>query len=190
MSRRPTEMDLTVQCSETRFGSRFSRKQGSGPCQYERTGPTAMSDIHVMNQGLAGEHFGIAAYAAALGSGLLDESVAGVARPFGTTGWWAAPGQNGQLGRSWTTMRDVRVTVPRGCGCHMAASRTSGQAMAEDPAGQEGARSAAAASENRGLTTLVRRRVRSNGIRDGDVMARRPWLPSRHLLLDRRNRRA
>ncbi len=41
-----------------------------------------MSDIDVMNEGLAGEHFGIAAYAAALGSGLLDESVADVARSF------------------------------------------------------------------------------------------------------------
>ena len=41
-----------------------------------------MSDVDVMNQGLAGEHFGIAAYAAALGSGLLDESVAGVAKSF------------------------------------------------------------------------------------------------------------
>lgn len=37
-----------------------------------------MSDVDVMNQGPAGEHFGIAAYAAALGSGLLDEPVAGV----------------------------------------------------------------------------------------------------------------
>jgi hypothetical protein len=45
-------------------------------------GANAMSDIDVMNQGLAGEHFGIAAYGAALGSGLLDEQVAGVARAF------------------------------------------------------------------------------------------------------------
>jgi Ferritin-like domain len=41
-----------------------------------------MSDVDVMNQGLAGEHFGIAAYAAALASGLLDESVADVAKSF------------------------------------------------------------------------------------------------------------
>jgi hypothetical protein len=41
-----------------------------------------MSDVDVMNEGLAGEHFGIAAYAAALGSGLLDEAVAAVARSF------------------------------------------------------------------------------------------------------------
>lgn len=41
-----------------------------------------MSDIDVMNQGLAGEHFGIAAYEAALGTGLLDDQVAGVARAF------------------------------------------------------------------------------------------------------------
>ena len=41
-----------------------------------------MSDIDIMNQGLAGEHFGIAAYAAARGSGLLDESVASVAKSF------------------------------------------------------------------------------------------------------------
>ena len=41
-----------------------------------------MSDVDVLNEGLAGEHFGIAAYAAALGSGLLDESTAGVAKSF------------------------------------------------------------------------------------------------------------
>lgn len=41
-----------------------------------------MSDVDVMNEGLAGEHFGIAAYAAALGSGLLDESAAAVATSF------------------------------------------------------------------------------------------------------------
>src|SRR5262245_1553205 len=41
-----------------------------------------MSDLDLLNQGLAGEHFGIAAYDAALGSGLLDESTADVARAF------------------------------------------------------------------------------------------------------------
>lgn len=66
----------------TGFCQHKSPEQGSGPCRHERMGPTAMSDVDVMNQGLAGEHFGIAAYAAALGSGLLDESVAGVARSF------------------------------------------------------------------------------------------------------------
>jgi hypothetical protein len=41
-----------------------------------------MSDVDILNEGLAGEHFGIAAYAAALGSGLLEEPVAAVARSF------------------------------------------------------------------------------------------------------------
>ena len=41
-----------------------------------------MSDIDVLNESLAGEHFGIAAYEAALGSGLLDEPTADVARAF------------------------------------------------------------------------------------------------------------
>jgi hypothetical protein len=41
-----------------------------------------MSDVDVLNEGLAGEHFGIAAYAAALRSGLLEESVAAVAKSF------------------------------------------------------------------------------------------------------------
>lgn len=41
-----------------------------------------MSDLDLLNQGLAGEHFGIAAYDAALGSGLLDEPTADVARAF------------------------------------------------------------------------------------------------------------
>jgi hypothetical protein len=41
-----------------------------------------MSDVDVMNEGLAGEHFGIAAYAAALASGLLDDSFANVAKAF------------------------------------------------------------------------------------------------------------
>jgi Ferritin-like domain len=41
-----------------------------------------MSDVEVMNQGLAGEHFGIAAYEAAIATGLLDEAVVGVARSF------------------------------------------------------------------------------------------------------------
>lgn len=41
-----------------------------------------MSDIDVLNASLSGEHFGIAAYDAALGSGLLDELTAGVARAF------------------------------------------------------------------------------------------------------------
>lgn len=41
-----------------------------------------MSDVEVLNRGLAGEHFGIAAYEAALGTGLLTEQVAAVARAF------------------------------------------------------------------------------------------------------------
>jgi Ferritin-like domain len=41
-----------------------------------------MSDVEVMNHGLAGEHFGIAAYEAAIATGLLDEQVVGVARSF------------------------------------------------------------------------------------------------------------
>jgi hypothetical protein len=41
-----------------------------------------MPDIDLLNESLAGEHFGIAAYDAALGSGLLDEPTADVARAF------------------------------------------------------------------------------------------------------------
>jgi hypothetical protein len=41
-----------------------------------------MSDIDLVNQNLAGEHFAIAAYDAALGSGLLDQPTAAVARAF------------------------------------------------------------------------------------------------------------
>ena len=41
-----------------------------------------MSDLDLLNQSLAGEHFAIAAYDAALGSGLLDEPTAKVARAF------------------------------------------------------------------------------------------------------------
>jgi rubrerythrin len=41
-----------------------------------------MSDIDVLNQNLAGEHFGIAAYDAALASGLLDDPTAEAARAF------------------------------------------------------------------------------------------------------------
>ena len=41
-----------------------------------------MSDVDLLNQNLAGEHLGIAAYDAALGSGLLDEPTAEVARAF------------------------------------------------------------------------------------------------------------
>jgi len=40
------------------------------------------SDVDLLNQGVAGEHLGIAAYEAALGSGLLDEATASVARAF------------------------------------------------------------------------------------------------------------
>ena len=39
-------------------------------------------DMDVLNQGLQGEYFGIAAYDAALGSGLLSDGVATVARTF------------------------------------------------------------------------------------------------------------
>ena len=39
-------------------------------------------DVDVLNQGLQGEYFGIAAYEAALGSGLLSDGVAAVARQF------------------------------------------------------------------------------------------------------------
>lgn len=41
-----------------------------------------MSDLELLNEGLAGEHFGIAAYDAALASGLLDEQTATVATSF------------------------------------------------------------------------------------------------------------
>jgi hypothetical protein len=41
-----------------------------------------MSDLELLNDGLAGEHFGIAAYEAALGTGLLDDGTAAVARAF------------------------------------------------------------------------------------------------------------
>jgi len=41
-----------------------------------------MSDLDLLNQNLAGEHFAIAAYEAALGSGLLDEPTVKVARAF------------------------------------------------------------------------------------------------------------
>jgi hypothetical protein len=41
-----------------------------------------MSDIDVLNRSLAGEHFGIAAYDAALASGLLDVPTAEAARAF------------------------------------------------------------------------------------------------------------
>lgn len=41
-----------------------------------------MSDLDVLNKGLAGEHFGIAAYDAAIASGLLDEQTVGVAKAF------------------------------------------------------------------------------------------------------------
>ena len=41
-----------------------------------------MSDLEMLNESLAGEHFGIAAYDAALNSGLLDEQTASVAKSF------------------------------------------------------------------------------------------------------------
>jgi len=41
-----------------------------------------MQDVDVLNQGLQGEYFGIEAYDAALGTGLLSEKVAAVARQF------------------------------------------------------------------------------------------------------------
>ena len=41
-----------------------------------------MSDLDLLNQNLAGEHFAIAAYDAGLSSGLLDEPTAKVARTF------------------------------------------------------------------------------------------------------------
>lgn len=41
-----------------------------------------MSDIDLLNTSLAGEYFGVAAYEAAIGSGLLDDGTAGVARAF------------------------------------------------------------------------------------------------------------
>ena len=41
-----------------------------------------MSDLDLLNEGLAGVHFGIAAYDAALASGLLDEVTAMLARKF------------------------------------------------------------------------------------------------------------
>ena len=41
-----------------------------------------MADLELLNDGLAGEHFGIAAYEAALGTGLLDDGTATVARAF------------------------------------------------------------------------------------------------------------
>src|SRR4029077_16472852 len=39
-------------------------------------------DVEVLNQGLQGEYFGIAAYDAALGTGLLSDKIAAVARQF------------------------------------------------------------------------------------------------------------
>jgi hypothetical protein len=41
-----------------------------------------MSDLEHLNEALAGEHFGIAAYEAALGAGLLDEQTGEVAKSF------------------------------------------------------------------------------------------------------------
>ena len=41
-----------------------------------------MSDLDLLNRGLAGEHFGVAAYDAALATGLLDEQTAAVAKAF------------------------------------------------------------------------------------------------------------
>ncbi len=41
-----------------------------------------MTDIDLLNDGLAGEFFGIAAYEAAIGSGLLDDGTVAVARSF------------------------------------------------------------------------------------------------------------
>ena len=40
------------------------------------------SDIEILNQSLGGEYFGIAAYEAAMGTGLLEEEVRGVAEKF------------------------------------------------------------------------------------------------------------
>ena len=40
------------------------------------------SDIQILNRSLEGEYFGIAAYEAALGSGLLEEGAASLARKF------------------------------------------------------------------------------------------------------------
>ena len=41
-----------------------------------------MTDIDLLNQSLAGEYFGVAAYEAAIGSGLLDDGTIAVARAF------------------------------------------------------------------------------------------------------------
>ena len=41
-----------------------------------------MNDVDVLNQGLQGEYFGIAAYDAAVGTGLLSDRVTSVARQF------------------------------------------------------------------------------------------------------------
>jgi hypothetical protein len=48
---------------------------------YKQSAPT-MTDLDLLNQGLTGEHFAIAAYDAALGTSLLDGSTAGLARAF------------------------------------------------------------------------------------------------------------
>jgi hypothetical protein len=45
-------------------------------------GVCVVSDVELINESLAGEHFGIAAYEAAIGSGLLDEGTVAVARAF------------------------------------------------------------------------------------------------------------
>jgi Ferritin-like domain len=47
-----------------------------------------MSDLDLLNDSLAGEHFGVAAYDAALASGLLDEPTAMMARNFRSDHQW------------------------------------------------------------------------------------------------------
>jgi hypothetical protein len=55
----------------------------SDPMMRDHPSPgSVMSDIELLNESLGVEHLGIAAYEAALGSGLLDEATANVARAF------------------------------------------------------------------------------------------------------------
>ncbi len=46
------------------------------------TGTDAKKDIEILNRSLGGEYFGIAAYQAAMGTGLLEDGVRAVAENF------------------------------------------------------------------------------------------------------------
>ena len=69
------------------------------------TGTDAKKDIEILNRSLGGEYFGIAAYQAAMGTGLLEDGVRAVAENF-----QGDHRQHAQrIHRTWTRWRHVSI---------------------------------------------------------------------------------